>query len=104
MLTAVQAASLEDLINQTVPARIRLPSPLALELPRTEAQILGDLRAFAARNKLYRSFIGMGYYDCIMPPVVHAQHFREPGWYTPTPLIRRKLHRGGWKRCSTSRP
>ena len=82
MLTAVQAASLEELIDQTVPAKIRLQSPLELELPRTEAQILAELRALAARNKLYRSFIGMGYYDCIMPPVVMRNIFENPGWYT----------------------
>ena len=82
MLKAVQAASLEELIDQTVPAKIRLQSPLALDLPRTEAQILAELRELASRNKLYRSFIGMGYYDCIMPPVVMRNIFENPGWYT----------------------
>lgn len=82
MLKVVGAASLEDLIDQTVPAKIRLQSPLALEPPRTEGQILTELRELASRNKLYRSFIGMGYYDCIMPPVVMRNIFENPGWYT----------------------
>jgi glycine dehydrogenase len=82
MLMAVHTASLEDLIAQTVPAQIRLTTPLQLETPRTESQILAELRELAARNKLYRSFIGMGYYDCIMPPVVMRNIFENPGWYT----------------------
>jgi glycine dehydrogenase len=82
MLQAINAVSLEDLINQTVPKKIRLAAPLNLEPPRTESQILAELRELAARNKLYRSFIGMGYYDCIMPPVILRNIFENPGWYT----------------------
>ena len=82
MLTAVHAPSLDALIQQTVPARIRLNAPLNLETPRTESQILAELRELAGRNQLYRSFIGLGYYDCIMPPVVLRNIFENPGWYT----------------------
>ena len=82
MLTAVNAPSLDALIHQTVPERIRLNAPLNLETPRTESQILAELRELAGRNKLYRSFIGLGYYDCIMPPVVLRNIFENPGWYT----------------------
>ncbi|MCW5784856.1 MAG: aminomethyl-transferring glycine dehydrogenase, partial [Nitrospirales bacterium] len=57
-------------------------APLNLETPRTESQILAELRELAGRNQLYRSFIGLGYYDCIMPPVVLRNIFENPGWYT----------------------
>lgn len=82
MLDTLGAASLDDLITETIPANIRLANPLKLESPRSESEILAELRAIAAKNQLYRSFIGMGYYDCIMPPVVLRNIFENPGWYT----------------------
>ncbi|MCA9873912.1 MAG: hypothetical protein KC441_09660, partial [Anaerolineales bacterium] len=82
MLETLGLRSLDQLIDQTIPAAIRLGADLRLETPRSESEILTELRAIAARNQLYRSFIGMGYYDCIMPPVVLRNIFENPGWYT----------------------
>ncbi|MCA9973940.1 MAG: hypothetical protein KC425_27195, partial [Anaerolineales bacterium] len=82
MLAALGLESLDALINATIPHDIRMERPLNLEPPRSESEILAELRAIAAKNQLFRSFIGMGYYDCIMPPVVLRNIFENPGWYT----------------------
>ncbi len=82
MLTVVGAASLDTLIAETVPEAIRLQRPLDLPAPLTESDTLADLRQLANQNKLYRSFIGMGYSDCITPPVILRNILENPGWYT----------------------
>ncbi|MBK8904204.1 MAG: aminomethyl-transferring glycine dehydrogenase [Anaerolineaceae bacterium] len=82
MLATLQVGSLAELIHQTIPAHIRLESKLKMDPPRSESEILAELRAIAAKNKLYRSFIGMGYSDTLTPPVVLRNIFENPGWYT----------------------
>ncbi len=82
MLATIGVSSLEELIDQAVPANIRLQRPLDLPPPRTESQILADLRELASQNELFRSFIGMGYYGCITPPVIQRNILENPGWYT----------------------
>ncbi|MCB9006413.1 MAG: aminomethyl-transferring glycine dehydrogenase [Ardenticatenaceae bacterium] len=82
MLHNLGVQSLAELIEQTVPAKIRLASTLKLDSPRSESEILAELRAIAAQNKTYRSFIGMGYNDTLTPPVVLRNIFENPGWYT----------------------
>ncbi len=82
MLATLQVGSLAELIDQTIPAHIRLPNKLKLDAPRSESEILAEMRAIAAKNKLYRSFIGMGYSDTLTPPVVLRNIFENPGWYT----------------------
>ena len=82
MLQVVGAASLDQLIDQTVPAPIRSQRPLSLPGPRPESDVLDEMAALAARNQLFRSFIGMGYYDTITPPVILRNILENPGWYT----------------------
>ncbi|MBK7894920.1 MAG: aminomethyl-transferring glycine dehydrogenase [Anaerolineaceae bacterium] len=82
MLHTLGVASLAELMEQTIPGSIRLRNNLNLEPPRSESEILAELRAIAAQNKLYRSFIGMGYSDTLTPPVVLRNIFENPGWYT----------------------
>lgn len=82
MLHSLGVDSLAELIEQTIPAKIRLKGKLKLEPPRSESEILAELRAIAAQNKTYRSFIGMGYNDTLTPPVVLRNIFENPGWYT----------------------
>jgi glycine dehydrogenase len=65
-----------------VPENIRLRRALALPAARTESEVLAEMRRLASRNKLYRSFIGMGYSDCITPPVIQRNILENPGWYT----------------------
>ncbi len=82
MLDALGVPSLDALMDETIPANIRMNGRLQLEEPRSESEILSELRAIAAQNQMFRSFIGMGYYDCIMPPVVLRNIFENPSWYT----------------------
>ena len=82
MLAALGLDSLDALVDATVPAAIRLRRPLRLPEPRGEHELIDDLRAVASRNEVYRSFIGMGYHDCITPPVIQRNVLESPGWYT----------------------
>ena len=83
MVTVTAAASLEALIDEVIPASIRLDGPLDLPDAESEAQFLAKLQALAAQNQAYRSFIGLGYYGCITPSVILRNVFENPGWYTP---------------------
>ena len=82
MLTAVGADSLDALIEQTVPASIRLPKPQSLPSPLTEVELLREMRSLGAKNQLLRSYIGMGYYNTHTPPVILRNLIENPGWYT----------------------
>ena len=82
MLQVVGVDSLDQLIDQTIPAPIRFDRPLALPAPRPESDVLDEMAALASRNQLFRSFIGMGYYDTITPPVILRNILENPGWYT----------------------
>src|SRR6185437_6779522 len=70
MLSTLGYDSLDALIDATVPERIRFRAPLSIPAARTEAETLALLRCIAARNKLFRSYIGMGFCDCVTPPVI----------------------------------
>jgi glycine dehydrogenase len=83
LLKAVEADSVDALIDQIVPADIRLKAPLALPDAESEAGYLARLRTIAAKNMVCRSYIGMGYYDTITPAVIVRNVLENPGWYTP---------------------
>ena len=83
MLREIGVPSLDALIAQTIPAGIRLNQPLNLPEAETEAQYLRRLRSVAAKNRVARSYIGMGYSDCVTPAVILRNVFENPGWYTP---------------------
>ena len=82
MLGVVGASSLDELISETVPADIRLGRELDLPRPRTEHEMLAELRKIAEKNVVYKSFIGMGYHDTITPEVILRNIIQNPGWYT----------------------
>src|SRR5512138_3826089 len=82
MLKKIDAPSLDALIDQTVPAAIRLKQPLHLPEGMSEHAFLSHLRVIAAKNKLYKSYIGLGYYDTVVPPVIQRNVLENPGWYT----------------------
>src|ERR1700746_3251551 len=82
MLHEVGFDSLGALTEATVPKDIRLERELNLPEAKSEAEALAELRAIAGKNKVTRSFIGTGYYDCITPPVIQRNIFENPGWYT----------------------
>src|SRR5689334_20024915 len=82
MLSLLGAGSLDELIDQTVPESIRLRKPLNLPAPASEFEALNEIRIIANRNKVFRSFIGQGYYDTITPGVILRNILENPGWYT----------------------
>ena len=82
MLATLGLQSLDALIDATVPEDIRLRAPLSLDPNMGEHDALAKLRKLHDRNQVFRSFIGMGYYDCITPPVIQRNILENPGWYT----------------------
>lgn len=82
MLQELGVDSLEQLIAQTVPESIRLPKPLAIGDSKTEDDALRYLKAVAAKNKMYKSYIGMGYHPTLTPNVILRNVLENPGWYT----------------------
>ena len=82
MLEAIGSESLDELVRQTVPADIMLDKPLALKPAVSEADYLASLRKIAAKNKAFRSMIGMGFYGTVSPSVITRNIFENPGWYT----------------------
>jgi len=82
MLSTLGFSSLEDLSKNIVPSSIRLKKPLNLPEAMTEYEALNELRAIASQNKVFRSYIGMGYNDCITPSVIQRNVMENPGWYT----------------------
>ncbi|MEZ5038448.1 MAG: aminomethyl-transferring glycine dehydrogenase [Saprospiraceae bacterium] len=82
MLQAVKADTLEQLIDETVPQRIRMDRALDLPDAISEYEYLSALQQIAAKNKLFKSYLGMGYYGTITPSVILRNIFQNPGWYT----------------------
>ena len=82
MLATIKAESIDALIDQTIPKSIRLKKELDLPLAKSEYQFLKDFRKLAAKNKLFKSYIGTGYYDTITPGVILRNILENPGWYT----------------------
>ncbi len=82
MLNTIGVASLDELIDQTVPESIRTREPLKLDESCTEKEGLSYLRDVANKNKVNKSFIGQGYYDTIVPAVIQRNVLENPGWYT----------------------
>ena len=82
MFSAVGVDSLDRLINDTVPQSILTSASPENEDPKTEYEILNDLRALAGKNTVLKSYLGQGYYRCIVPAAIRRNVFENPGWYT----------------------
>ncbi|MEZ2230635.1 aminomethyl-transferring glycine dehydrogenase [Microcoleus sp.] len=82
MLDVLGIDSLDDLIDKTIPAAIRIQQPLELLAAKSEYAALAELKEIAAKNQVLRSYIGTGYHDCITPPVIGRNILENPGWYT----------------------
>ncbi len=82
MLHTVGVASMDELIDQTVPASIRRAAPLALEPALSEVEALARLRALAVENQVFTSLIGQGYHGTVLPPVIQRNILENPAWYT----------------------
>src|SRR5687767_9222007 len=83
MLDAVGAASLDALIDEAIPADIRLKARLDLPEAESEHEYLTHLKQTGAKNRIFRSYIGLGYHDTITPSVILRNVVENPGWYTP---------------------
>jgi glycine dehydrogenase len=82
MLSAIGVNSIDELINQTIPSKIRLKNELNLDKPLTEFEYLNHIKDLSSKNKLFKSYIGLGYYNTILPSVIKRNIFENPGWYT----------------------
>ena len=87
MLQAVGSASLEELVGEAIPDAIRSAAPLDLrglrrDAPLGEREGLAWLKSIISNNEVRRSMIGMGYADCVVPPVIARNILENPGWYT----------------------
>lgn len=82
MLDTIGFGSVEELINQTVPSKIRLKQALNLPAAVSESQFLSEFKKLAQKNKVFKSYIGTGYYDTIVPGVIMRNILENPAWYT----------------------
>ncbi len=82
MLATIGVGSLDELIDKTVPAGIRLIEKLDIAEPMSESEYLTELKTIANKNKVFKSYIGQGYYGTITPSVILRNLFENPGWYT----------------------
>ena len=82
MLATIKAESLAQLIDETVPDNIRLKSPLDLAPAMSEYQYLAHIKKLSEKNKVFKSYIGLGYHEAIVPSVIQRNILENPGWYT----------------------
>lgn len=82
MLSSLNISSLDTLVDEAVPTAIRLQKSLNLPPAQSESQTIADLQALAHQNNVYRSLIGLGYYNCLTPSVILRNIMESPGWYT----------------------
>lgn len=82
MIDEIKVGSLEELLDKTVPEKIRVREPLKLDEPCSEQEALETLKSIASKNKVNTSYIGMGYYDTLVPSVIKRNVLENPGWYS----------------------
>jgi glycine dehydrogenase len=82
MLDKIGVSSIEELVSKTIPAGIRLKGELNIDTALTEKQYLDHIQAVGDKNKVFKSYIGMGYSETNVPPVIQRNVLENPGWYT----------------------
>lgn len=82
MLTTIGTSSLDQLIYETLPDDIKLKNPLQLDKPMSEYEYLNHIQELGQKNKLFKSYIGLGYHPTVVPAVIQRNVFENPGWYT----------------------
>ena len=82
MLKLIGVKSIDELIDKTIPDTIKLKKDLLLDSPKSESEFLSAFKKVVEKNKKFKSYIGMGYYDCITPNVIKRNILENPGWYT----------------------
>lgn len=99
MLAVIGSPSLDALIEEVVPPKIRSQAPLALPPSRSETDVLAELKQVAGRNKVYRSYIGQGYYGTQTPNVVLRNILENPAWYTAYTPYQPEISQGRLEPC-----
>ena len=87
MCRVVGVDGLEDLVNKTIPATIHSKKSTRLGKALTESETLARIKEIASKNKVFKSYLGMGYYSAITPPVILRNVMENPGWYTQVRLF-----------------
>ena len=82
MLEVVNASSIKQLIDETIPQKIHLKNQMNLPIALSESRFIEHMKEIAQKNKNYRSYIGMGYFNTILPGVIQRNILENPGWYT----------------------
>ena len=82
MFKTIGVDSLEQLIYETVPDNILLKNPLNLDAPLSEYEYLNHIQELGKKNKVFKSYIGLGYHPTVIPAVIQRNIFENPGWYT----------------------
>ena len=82
MLETLQLSSISELIDQTIPTSIRLNKKMDLAKAMNESELIDHMKALGRKNKNYRSYIGLGYYNTVLPGVIQRNILENPGWYT----------------------
>ena len=82
MFTTIGVESMDQLIYETIPDDIRLKKDLDLDAPMTEYEYLTHIQELGKKNKVFKSYIGLGYHPTIVPAVIQRNIFENPGWYT----------------------
>lgn len=99
MLEVIGVSSLDQLIDETVPETIRIRREMNLPTALSEYEFLEELKKTAAKNKVFKSYIGLGYHPTITPSVILRNIFKTPVGIPNIPLTRRRSPKGGWKPC-----
>jgi glycine dehydrogenase len=94
MLRVIGFPTLDAMIDAAIPPQIRVAGPLSLPPAGSENKVLAELKEIVSKNEVHRSFIGMGYYDCITPPVIQRNILENPGWYTPYTPYQAEISQG----------
>jgi len=82
MLATIKAESIEQLISETIPDNIRLQHPLQLDAAMSEQEYLAHIKKTGDKNKVFKSYIGLGYHEACLPAVIQRNILENPGWYT----------------------
>lgn len=82
MCKKVNVKDLDDLVNKTVPRSIHIENPTKLGVALSETETLNRIREIGSKNKIYKSYLGMGYYNTHTPQVILRNVMENPGWYT----------------------
>ncbi|MGD0061132.1 MAG: aminomethyl-transferring glycine dehydrogenase [Verrucomicrobiia bacterium] len=94
MLRVIGFPTLDAMIDAAIPPQIRVAKPLSLPPAGSEYEVLAELKEIVSKNEVRRSFIGMGYYNCIIPPVIQRNILENPGWYTPYTPYQAEISQG----------